>query len=341
MQVICSVATSADGYMDDTSPDRLILSTTEDWDEVYRLRALHDAIMVGAETLRRDNPSLKCCPTRISITASGNLSADLKFFRNEGRKILFTPRPIPHLEGLCEQVVLAELTPHTILTELERRGIRRLFVEGGARLLYLLLKADVVDELRVAVNPDVVVGEDKGYAPFRFTPKPHHTAHHATFGKMQVTHYRLHTDHSEEDVRLLSEAIDESRNCPLSKSCYRVGALIRTLDGSIFKGYTHETSPTHHAEQEALKKALEAGARLEGGTIYSSMEPCSERKSEPLSCSELILRHRFARVVFACYEPSCFVCCEGAMRLRRAGVEVRVYNELAHEVLAINSHLFS
>lgn len=56
MKVTVSTAVSADGYLDDRSPDRLILSTPEDWAEVHRLRAACDAILVGAETIRRDNP---------------------------------------------------------------------------------------------------------------------------------------------------------------------------------------------------------------------------------------------------------------------------------------------
>ena len=58
MRVTLSAAVTADGYMDDDSPRRLIISTPGDWEEVYRLRAAHDAILAGAETLRRDDPSL-------------------------------------------------------------------------------------------------------------------------------------------------------------------------------------------------------------------------------------------------------------------------------------------
>ena len=46
MKVIVSTAVSSDGYLDDRSPDRLILSTPEDWAEVHRLRAACDAILV-------------------------------------------------------------------------------------------------------------------------------------------------------------------------------------------------------------------------------------------------------------------------------------------------------
>ena len=69
------------------------------------------------------------------------------------------------------------------------------------------------------------------------------------------------------------------------------------------------------------------------------MEPCSKRSSEPESCTQLILRYGFARVVFAAYEPDCFVQCQGAQQLREAGVDVRVYPELAQAVREANAHL--
>ena len=116
--------------------------------------------------------------------------------------------------------------------------------------------------------------------------------------------------------------------------------VVATPDGRIFRGYTHETSATHHAEQEAIAKALAAGAPLRGATVYTSMEPCSQRASEPESCTELILRHGIARVFFALYEPDRFVECRGAQLLREAGVKVRCCPELADEVRAVNAHLW-
>ena len=93
------------------------------------------------------------------------------------------------------------------------------------------------------------------------------------------------------------------------------------------------------AEMFSIAKALAAGAELRGAAMYSSMEPCSQRKSEPESCTQLILRHGFARVVFALYEPDRFVRCRGAQTLREAGVDVRVYPELAEGVRRANAHL--
>ena len=56
--VILSAAMSLDGHLDDTTPDRLMLSDEADFDRVDALRAASDAIMVGAETIRRDDPRL-------------------------------------------------------------------------------------------------------------------------------------------------------------------------------------------------------------------------------------------------------------------------------------------
>ncbi|MEV8606640.1 dihydrofolate reductase family protein [Amycolatopsis sp. NPDC051373] len=56
--VLLSVATSVDGAIDDTTPDRLLLSNAEDFDRVDQVRAESDAILIGAGTIRADNPRL-------------------------------------------------------------------------------------------------------------------------------------------------------------------------------------------------------------------------------------------------------------------------------------------
>ena len=95
---------------------------------------------------------------------------------------------------------------------------------------------------------------------------------------MEVTTYTLHPDRTEEDLHYLRQAIALSRRCTPCATSYRVGAVIVTRSGDRFTGYTHETSPTHHAEQEAILKATAAGADLHGASIYSSMEPCSTQQ---------------------------------------------------------------
>ena len=72
--VLLSVAQSIDGYIDDISPQRLVLSSEEDLDRVDEVRAACDAILIGATTLRRDNPRLRVkdperCAARVGFVA--------------------------------------------------------------------------------------------------------------------------------------------------------------------------------------------------------------------------------------------------------------------------------
>ena len=55
--VLLNCAMSVDGYIDDTTSERLRLSDEEDFDRVDQVRAESDAILIGATTLRRDNPA--------------------------------------------------------------------------------------------------------------------------------------------------------------------------------------------------------------------------------------------------------------------------------------------
>ena len=356
MRITLSAAVTADGFLDDNSPRRLIISTPEDWAEVYRLRAAHDAILVGAETLRRDDPSLlvrdeevrarrreQGLPpdiAKVTLTGTGELSPGLRFFtEGEAERYVFSPHEIDSLQRIATVISTGEpITAKLIVTQLEKRGVERLMVEGGAAVLRMFLGEGMADTLRLAVNPRLRLGGRGGAsldaAPLQSIP---HTCEQVD--GMEVTTYTLHPDTTGEDLRYLRMAVDEGRKCTPSPTSYCVGAVVATADGRIFAGYTHETSATHHAEQEAIAKALAAGAVLRGAAMYSSMEPCSRRASEPESCTQLIIRHGFARAAFALYEPDCFVCCRGALTLREAGVDVRAYPALAGGVWEANAHL--
>ena len=89
-------------------------------------------------------------------------------------------------------------------------------------------------------------------------------------GDMSVAIYALKA--SAEDYARMEQAITLAAQCPPSKGAYSVGAVIVTEDGQVFTGYSRETAPTNHAEEEAILKAIQAGSRLTGATVYSSME---------------------------------------------------------------------
>ena len=357
MQITLSFATTADGYLDDNSPRRLMISTPEDWEAVLRLRASHDAILAGAETLRRDDPALLLRDaaarelrrargmrpdlTKVTLTHSGRLSPSMRFFtEGDADRYVFSEKELPELKGVAEVISSdGSITASAIVTELEKRGVERLLVEGGASVLRMFLAEGMADTVRRAVNPQLTLGPERGGAQFRFEVPEGAACRRENLGGMEVATCTLRPDTRDEDLRYLAQAVAEGLRCVPSRTSYCVGAVVALPDGRSFTGYTHETSPTHHAEQEAIRKALDAGAELRGAAIYSSMEPCSQRKSEPESCTQLILRHGFARVVFALYEPDRFVRCRGAQTLREAGVDVRVYPELAEGVRRANAHL--
>jgi diaminohydroxyphosphoribosylaminopyrimidine deaminase/5-amino-6-(5-phosphoribosylamino)uracil reductase len=82
-----------------------------------------------------------------------------------------------------------------------------------------------------------------------------------------------------------------------------------------------------------------AGIRtdLSGATIYTSLEPCSTRRSGPRTCTDLIIAAGLVRVVLALREPPVFVRCVGVEALRSAGVEVVTVPEFGAEVAAVNA----
>ncbi|KHK95675.1 deaminase/reductase [Microbacterium mangrovi] len=179
--VIVSCAMSIDGFLDSTGPERLCLSNAADFDRVDGVRAQSDAIMVGAQTVRRDDPRLLVrdaarrddrraaglaeTPVKVTVTASGELSPRAAFFTTgDGLRLVYCPSgcaealgarlgELAEIVGLGEQVTMA-----AILDDLGARGIRRLLVEGGGRVLTQFLAADLADELHLVVAP-FFVGE--------------------------------------------------------------------------------------------------------------------------------------------------------------------------------------
>lgn len=114
-----------------------------------------------------------------------------------------------------------------------------------------------------------------------------------------------------------------AKRCPPSATAYSVGAVIVDQDGQeLASGYSRETDPHVHAEESALAKVA-GDPRLVGATLYSTLEPCAERRSERPTCTQLILGAGIPRVVMAERETSLFVAdAQGYERLTAAGVEV-------------------
>ena len=98
--------------------------------------------------------------------------------------------------------------------------------------------------------------------------------------------------------------------------------------------------PALHAEESALGKLAADDPRLAGATTYSTLEPCSERKSRPRTCTQLIIAAGLRRVVIAWREPALFVLDgRGVELLAGAGLEVAELPALAGPAAAPNRHL--
>ncbi|GHJ36028.1 deaminase [Streptomyces sp. TS71-3] len=147
----------------------------------------------------------------------------------------------------------------------------------------------------------------------------------------------------EDDLRWMRKAIELSRLCPPSETAFSVGAVIIDAEGKeIATGYSRETDSHVHAEESALAKLPADDPRLSGATIYSTLEPCTQRKSRPLPCTQLVLQAGLRRVVIAWQEPDLFVAdCTGVEMLRNAGVEVSELPELATDARLSNKHLIN
>ncbi|MGH2381844.1 MAG: deaminase [Candidatus Limnocylindria bacterium] len=136
-------------------------------------------------------------------------------------------------------------------------------------------------------------------------------------------------------------AIELAHECPPAEGAYSVGAVIVDESGQeISRGYSRETDPKVHAEESALAKLDADDPRLATATIYSTLEPCSQRASRPLPCAQLILEAGIPTVVIAWREPSLFVAdCQGVELLEAASVTVVELPELGEAARAVNSHL--
>lgn len=174
--VLLSCATSIDGYLDDATDERLLLSNEADLDRIDAVRAGCDAILVGAGTVRCDDPRLLVrsaqlraqrvarglseSPMKVTLTGCGDLDPTGRFFTVGGsERIVYCASPAVEktrhrLGGLATVVDSGDpVDPAWMLADLVGRGVGRLMVEGGADVHRQFLTAGLADELHLVVAP--------------------------------------------------------------------------------------------------------------------------------------------------------------------------------------------
>ncbi len=174
--VLLSCGMSLDGYLDEPGAGRLLLSNDADFDRVDEVRAGCDAILVGAATIRSDNPRLMIRsvsrqadrvargqaphPRKVTVTQRCDLDPNAQFFTvGDVEKLVYCassacPRARSRLAGVATVVDGGDpVGLHAVTADLHRRGVRRLMVEGGTTMHTQFLTAGLADELQLVVAP--------------------------------------------------------------------------------------------------------------------------------------------------------------------------------------------
>ena len=173
---LVSCALSIDGYVGSATPRRLELSNDADFDRVDAVRASCDAIMVGAATVRNDNPRLLVrsearreervarglppSPIKVTVTERAELDPSAEFFTaGDTEKLVYcSSRRVPDARsrlGPAATVVDAgaPVEMRRISEDLGAHGVERLMVEGGCKVHTQFLTDNLVDELQLVVAP--------------------------------------------------------------------------------------------------------------------------------------------------------------------------------------------
>jgi 5-amino-6-(5-phosphoribosylamino)uracil reductase len=221
---LLSCSMSLDGYLDGASGQRVILSNDADLDRVDEVRAGCDAILVGAATVRNDNPRLVVRsparveerlrrglrPTPVKVTATGRakLDPEAAFFAvGDTEKLVYccsdTVDAARAVLGCVATVVDGgpSVTMRGLSEDLHVRGVRRLMVEGGGAVLTQFLTAGLADELHLVVAP-FFIGDSQAPRFVRDGCFPWDPDHRATLIEARPV----------EDVVLLRYAL--SARCP-------------------------------------------------------------------------------------------------------------------------------
>jgi 5-amino-6-(5-phosphoribosylamino)uracil reductase len=182
---ILSCGISLDGYLDGAGRERLVLSNEEDLARVDGVRAGCDAILVGAATVRNDNPRLLVrtpalrqrrrelglveSPMKVTLTEHARLDPDGNFFTTGSSEKLVYCASRWVAEARCRLGAVATVADggdpvdvRHVSEDLHTRGVRRLMVEGGGRVHTQFLTADLADELHLVVAP-FFVGDPRAH----------------------------------------------------------------------------------------------------------------------------------------------------------------------------------
>lgn len=163
--VLGHLGQSLDGRIACESGHSAALNDSPNLDHLHRLRALADAVVVGAGTARADDPRLTTrrvagtSPVRVVLAGRRPLDPELGLFTDGAAPTLVVATadgpPVPADIPSLTVAAGADGTPApgAVVAALRRRGLRRIFIEGGGRTVSAFFQADVLDRLQICVAP--------------------------------------------------------------------------------------------------------------------------------------------------------------------------------------------
>jgi diaminohydroxyphosphoribosylaminopyrimidine deaminase/5-amino-6-(5-phosphoribosylamino)uracil reductase len=176
--VIGKWAMSIDGKLATRSGDSRWISNDASRKIVHELRGRVDAVVVGRGTVEADDPLLTARPaghrvaTRVVLDSRAQLASGSQLARTarEAPVLVAASRDasqvdIDRLTTLGCEVVVCDGTQHTerlasLLSELGRRRMTNVLVEGGAHVLGALVDACLLDEVQVFIAPKIIGGAE-------------------------------------------------------------------------------------------------------------------------------------------------------------------------------------
>lgn len=169
--VVAHLGQSLDGRIGPPSGEPEAITGPEDMRHNHRMRALFDVVLVGAGTVRHDNPTLTVRhvegrnPVRVVVDPDRRLSAEYGLFNDElSPTLLLCREELAHAgesHGRAEVVgVPGGCGPAAVLHTLRQRGLPRVFIEGGGVTVSRFLSAGCLHRLQLAVSP-LIMGQGK------------------------------------------------------------------------------------------------------------------------------------------------------------------------------------
>ncbi|MDR5897973.1 RibD family protein [Halomonas vilamensis] len=165
--VIAQLGQSLDGRIATESGHSHYINGHESLVHLHRLRALCDAVIIGAGTASADNPQLTvrhvsgANPVRVVLDPRGRVPPALTLFQDDATLTLHLvgpeislPAPAPHVRRQSLPLTAnGQFSPAAVIAHLKALGYARILVEGGGVTVSQFIEAGVVERLHLLVAP--------------------------------------------------------------------------------------------------------------------------------------------------------------------------------------------